>query len=217
MLIALDRDRRIIGADRVGRKALSYWGAQLHDDLRALFEPNDALLAPKYRGDVWTQVRPLAGGEPRTAIVTPPQMPSSLRLQGDGDDFIRPRRDMLVTAPFMPLTAKAQGGLPPATLRRVREYVDSHLDETIDVGSLAAAAGLSTYHFARAFKRSEGTTPHDFVLKRRIAKARELLSRPNLPLSEIAVAAGFADQSHFTRRFHEVTGMSPGQFRKSLI
>jgi AraC-like DNA-binding protein len=215
MLIAVDRDRRIIGADRVGRKVLSHWGSQLHEDLRNVFEPNDALLAPKYHGDVRTQVRPLAGGEPRAAIVTPPQISSALRLYHDGEDFIRPRLDTLATARFMPITAKARGGLPPATLRRLREYIDSHLDQTIDVGTLAAAAGLSTFHFARAFKQSEGTTPHDFVLKRRIAKARELLSRPDLSLSEIAVAAGFADQSHFTRRFHEIVGMSPGQFRKS--
>jgi len=217
MLIAIDRDCRIIGADRVGRKVLAHWGSQLHKDLRTVFEPNDALLAPKYHGDVWTQVRPIAGGEPRAAIVTPPQISSALRLYPDGEDFIRPRLDTLATARFMPLTAKARGGLPPATVRRLRDYIDSHLDQTIDVGTLATAAGLSTYHFARAFKQSEGTTPHDFVLKRRIAKARELLSRPDLSLSEIAAAAGFADQSHFTRRFHEIVGMSPGQFRKSLM
>jgi AraC-like DNA-binding protein len=127
----------------------------------------------------------------------------------------RPRVDTLVTASFVPLAIKARGGLTPAALRRVRDYVESHLDQTIEVESLAAAAGLSTYHFARAFKQSEATTPHGFVLERRIAKAQELLRRRDLTLSEIAIATGFADQSHFTRRFREVVGMAPGQFRKS--
>jgi len=74
---------------------------------------------------------------------------------------------------------------------------------------------LSRFHFARAFKQSEGLTPHGLVLERRLAKARELLIRTSLSLSEIASAVGFADQSHFTRRFREVVGASPGQFRRA--
>ena len=99
-------------------------------------------------------------------------------------------------------------------MRRIRDYVDSHLDENIDLKSLAATAGLSLYHFARSFKQSEGMTPHHFILERRLTKARELLGCGDVSLSEIASAAGFADQSHFTRRFHEMVGVSPGEFRK---
>jgi AraC family transcriptional regulator len=62
--------------------------------------------------------------------------------------------------------------LPPATLRRIRDYVDLHLDQNIELESLAATAELSVYHFARIFKHSEGTTPHTFVLERRLARAR---------------------------------------------
>jgi AraC-like DNA-binding protein len=216
MLIAVDGERRIIGADRVGRGALSHWGHRLDDGLWTVFERNDALLAQKYGGDVWTQMRLLANGGRRAAAITPPEVSLALRPERDSDDVrLRPRLDTLVTARFMPLASKARGGLPPATLRRVRDYIDSHLDKAIDVKSLAATAGLSTYHFARAFKQSQGTTPHGFVLERRLAKARELMDRPDLSLSEIAVAAGFADQSHFTRRFREVLGIPPGQFRKS--
>jgi AraC-like DNA-binding protein len=112
------------------------------------------------------------------------------------------------------VTSRAHGGLPPATLRRIREYVDSHLDQSIELESLAATAELSVYHFARTFKQSEGTTPHAFVLERRLARARELLTRTDLSLSEVAFAVGFADQSHFTRRFRQMVGVSPGQFRK---
>jgi transcriptional regulator of acetoin/glycerol metabolism/AraC-like DNA-binding protein len=217
MLLAVDRNRRIVGADLVGRRALSHWGRRLNDDLWTVFESNEALLSHKYNGDVWTQVRPVADGRLRAAIATPPESVMTRHSSVEGEDQIRPRIDLLMTPRFMPLATIARGGLPPAALRRVRDYVDSHLDKPIDVESLAAAAGLSTYHFARSFKQSEGNTPHDFVLKRRLAKARELMSRPDLSLSEIAVATGFADQSHFTRRFHEVVGISPGKFRKSQM
>ena len=78
--------------------------------------------------------------------------------------------------------------MSPATLRRIRDYVDSHLDHNIDLKSLAATAELSPYHFARTFKQTEGTTPHMFVLERRLAKARELLTRPDLSLADVALA-----------------------------
>jgi len=88
------------------------------------------------------------------------------------------------------------------------------MDQNIELESLAATVELSLYHFARTFKQSEGTTPHTFVLERRLARARELLTRTDLSLSEVAFAVGFADQSHFTRRFRQMVGVSPGQFRK---
>jgi AraC family transcriptional regulator len=85
------------------------------------------------------------------------------------------------------------------------------MDQNIEFESLAATAELSLYHFAHTFKQSEGTTPHAFVLERRLARARELLARTDLSLSEVAFAVGFADQSHFA--FAKWIGVSPGQFR----
>jgi AraC family transcriptional regulator len=99
-------------------------------------------------------------------------------------------------------------------VRRIHEHIDSHLDQNITIESMAATAELSLYHFARTFKQSEGMTPHAFVLERRIAKARKLLTETDLPLSEIAFTLGFADQSHLARRFRQMVGMSPGQFRR---
>src|SRR6516162_5663050 len=61
--------------------------------------------------------------------------------------------------------APVRGGLPPRALQRVRQYVDAHLNEKISVQSLANIAGLSLYHFARAFKQSEGLTPHDYLVQ----------------------------------------------------
>jgi AraC-like DNA-binding protein len=218
MLISVDHDRRIIGADRSARHLLSRSG---HDRLEqgvglwAVFEQNDALFRHMDRGDILTEVSPRGSAESWPAIVTPPE-PALARWSQPGSEELRlrSRLDTLAISRHVSKPLRARGGLPPATLRRIRDYVDSHLDQNIELESLAATAELSVYHFARTFKQSEGTTPHAFVLERRLARARELLARTDLSLSEVAFAVGFADQSHFTRRFRQIVGVSPGQFRK---
>lgn len=110
-----------------------------------------------------------------------------------------------------PGTAKAQGGLAPRILKRLEDFIGAHLAEPLTIADLAACAGLSPYHFARAFKRSTGESPHAFVLRRRIEHAKILL-RDNLPLADLAAACGFSSQSHFTARFREATGVTPGQY-----
>jgi AraC family transcriptional regulator len=114
-----------------------------------------------------------------------------------------------------PVQAPARGGLPPRALRRVREYVMAHLEESISVQALAAIVGLSRFHFARAFKQSEGVTPHRFLLQCRVRRAQELLAGTELPLAQIALAAGFSDQSHCSRRFRELVGVTPTKYRWS--
>jgi transcriptional regulator GlxA family with amidase domain len=109
-----------------------------------------------------------------------------------------------------------RGGLPPRTVRRIREYVDAHLEQNVDLESLARLADLSLYHFARAFKKSVGLPPHRYLLERRIERARELLADTNMPLAQIALAVGFSDQSHLTRRFHESIGTTPSTYRWNL-
>jgi AraC family transcriptional regulator len=106
-----------------------------------------------------------------------------------------------------------RGGVAPRTLARVREFVEAHLEGNISIHVLAAVAGLSTYHFARAFKQSEGMTPHDYVVQCRIRRTQELLANTDLPVSEIADVVGFADQSHCTRRFREHVGVTPSRYR----
>ena len=95
-------------------------------------------------------------------------------------------------------------------MRRVREYVETHLSESMDLAELAAIAGLSVYHFARAFKQSAGVAPHHYLVRRRVERAQEMLARSELPLSEVALATGFSDQSHLARHFRQMLGTDPG-------
>jgi AraC family transcriptional regulator len=120
--------------------------------------------------------------------------------------------DAISNAPFQ---TPMRGGLPPKALRRVRDYVTAHLEENISIQVLAAIVGLSRYHFARAFKQSEGVTPHQFLLQCRVQRAQELLAGTELPLAQIALAAGFSDQSHCSRRFRKLVGVTPSRYRWS--
>jgi len=97
----------------------------------------------------------------------------------------------------------------------VREYIAAHLQQNISIQMLADVAGLSMFHFARTFKQSEGVTPHRFLLQSRLRRVQELLANTELPLSQIAIAAGFSDQSHCARRFREFVGVTPRRYRWS--
>jgi transcriptional regulator GlxA family with amidase domain len=101
-------------------------------------------------------------------------------------------------------------------MRRVREYVEAHLSDSVNLTELAAIAGLSVFHFARQFKQSAGVTPHHYLVQKRVERAQAMLSRTDLSLSEIALAAGFSDQSHLARHFRQKLGTTPGEFRWSL-
>jgi AraC-like DNA-binding protein len=105
------------------------------------------------------------------------------------------------------------GGLPPKVLRRIREYINDNLERRISVELLAGLANLSVCYFVRAFRQSMGVTPHDYLIRQRAGKAKQLLAGTDMPLSEIALAAGFADQSHFARRFRQHVGMLPRHYR----
>jgi AraC family transcriptional regulator len=107
----------------------------------------------------------------------------------------------------------ARGGLAAWQERRARELIDARLAENLSLAEVAHACGLSVAQFARAFKRSLGLPPHRFLIERRVERARDLLLHTGLPLADVAVRCGFADQSHFTKVFHRVVGTSPGHFR----
>lgn len=106
-----------------------------------------------------------------------------------------------------------KGGLSKARVRRVLEYIDSYLNEGLTVEELAPVAGLSRYHFGKMFKESTNTTIHQYVLSRRIQRARDLLANRRYSLADIALAAGFPSQSHFTTVFSSRIGLTPAAYR----
>ena len=113
------------------------------------------------------------------------------------------------TAPPQP--RNYAGGLSKAKLQQVTEYIAEHLDREVKLIELAAIAQISPYHFLRLFKNSLGITPHQYILQRRIEKAKYLLLHTELSITEVAATAGFYDQSHFTRYFKRIVGAGPKQ------
>jgi AraC family transcriptional regulator len=105
-------------------------------------------------------------------------------------------------------------GLAPWQERRAKEAMNANLDEDISIAQLASECGLSSSHFARAFRQTTGRPPYRWLLERRIETAQSLLLNSQLSLREIAQACGFSDQSHLTRAFTRIVGTSPGAWRR---
>jgi AraC family transcriptional regulator len=107
------------------------------------------------------------------------------------------------------------GGLSPTHLKLVTDYINDQLDQELRLEELAAIVQLSTYHFCRCFKRSTGFTPHQYVIRQRVERAKQLLKDGKLGIAEIAIACGFTHQSHLIRHFKRVTGITPKNFSMS--
>lgn len=107
--------------------------------------------------------------------------------------------------------------LSPAKQRRVQDYVEANLDQPICLKDMAAIAGLSAFHFARVFKSAIGESPYHYIGSRRLARAQLLLTSTEMPLAELALTCGFANQSHFTAAFTRSIGVSPGRYRKEML
>jgi AraC family transcriptional regulator len=122
-------------------------------------------------------------------------------------------RDFGSSRPVLP---QYRGGLAPRQMRRVLDYIDAHLTDELGLVELAAIAGLSPNHFGEVFKTSVGKSPHQFVTERRVEQAMALLRNDQRSIAEIAQAAGFSSQSRLTQNFRRLTGLTPGQFRRSL-
>jgi transcriptional regulator GlxA family with amidase domain len=111
---------------------------------------------------------------------------------------------------FRPIIPEPESGTPlPGA------PIDDNIDQRISVELLAGLAKLSVRYFVRAFKQSMDVTPHDYLMRQRVERTKELLADADMPLSEIALLAGFADQSHLARRFRQHVGMSPRDYRWS--
>jgi AraC family transcriptional regulator len=105
------------------------------------------------------------------------------------------------------------GVLDKAALHRIREYVMAHLDEPMDIPTLANVAHRSPFHFSRLFAQSIGMAPHRYVVQLRLVRAMELIRGGRLGLSHVAACTGFSDHAHMSRWFKRVYGVPPSQLR----
>lgn len=108
---------------------------------------------------------------------------------------------------------RLKGGLAPYLRRQLVEFIEANLAEPLSLGQLAQMCALSEYHFARMFRESFGLPPHQYLLARRLNRARELLRSTRSAFGEIALACGFASASHFSNRFRQTMGATAGEYR----
>lgn len=101
-------------------------------------------------------------------------------------------------------------------LRRVLELVGDNLSREITLEEMAHAAGMSLFHFSREFRKSMGTSPHRYLMKRRIERAKELLANPKLSILDVTLECGFKDASHFSRVFRSIVGETPRAYRAEI-
>ncbi|HDR2537268.1 TPA: helix-turn-helix transcriptional regulator [Enterobacter ludwigii] len=109
------------------------------------------------------------------------------------------------------------GGLSPFVLRHVLAFIEENLSQPLTLAELAEQAALSEYHFARMFRQSMGLAPHQYVMQRRMEKAKALVQHTTTPLTDIALACGFNSASHFSNRFRSMMGITPSQLRAAKV
>lgn len=192
-LMLFDRRGRLLSADSRARSALAALGAEEDAAPTARLLGLDvcagAAPLPSWLLSRWLE--PVMAREERIGTIV--KLPGALQV-----------------------SSSWRGGLPRYRLRRVMAYVDSRLGGPISLDDLATVAGVSRFHFHRQFRRSVGVTPHDYVLRMRIERAKGLLTGSDLTVGEVSGAVGFADQSHFSNIFRKLTAMTPRGFRNSM-
>ena len=196
-LMLFDRRGRLLSADSRARSALTTLGAGSDAAPTARLVALDVCMAtgvsaaplPFWLRSRWLE--PVMAGEERIGTIV--KLPGALQV-----------------------SCSWSGGLPRYRLRRVVAYVDSRLGGPISLDDLARVAGVSRFHFHRQFRRSVGVTPHEYVLRMRIERAKGLLTGSDLTVGEVSGAVGFADQSHFSNIFRKLTAMTPRGFRNSM-
>jgi AraC family transcriptional regulator len=110
-----------------------------------------------------------------------------------------------------------RGGLAPVRLRRVVELIHSRIEVHVRLDDLAKSAGLSIAHFSEMFRKSTGQSPHQFVLRQKVARAKQLLRTAEVRVLDVAVACGFKTQQHFARVFRRVCGVTPTEYRQEFL
>ena len=109
------------------------------------------------------------------------------------------------------------GKLSAAQEKLIRDFIEENFNRDVGLSELAGVVRLSRFHFARAFKATTGLPPHQYVLSRRVERAKELLQSSDMSVAEVAGASGFNGSTQFIRSFREITGLTPANFRKDMI
>jgi AraC-like DNA-binding protein len=217
LLLAANEEQCIVGADRTARAAFSLDDKSLASGthLSALFEFNPALFGKRSGLDIPVQLPRTGDRDIWRVLLTPPVARSSPpRNWPEAMLHSRPRLNTLSYLPIPETPDPSRGGLSPALKNRICDFIEEHIGEKISLGALSSMAGLSTNHFARAFQQSVGMPPHRYLLRRRVQHVELMLRETQLPLSQIALAAGFSDQSHLARHYRRLTGMPPSLARR---
>jgi AraC family transcriptional regulator len=110
---------------------------------------------------------------------------------------------------------ECRGGLSRSRLKLAIEYMHDRIIDNISLPEIAAELNISQYHFCRLFKQSMGVSPHQYIIQKRIEYSQELLLKSNRKIADISLAAGFANQGHFSYHFRKLTGTTPKQYRES--
>lgn len=117
---------------------------------------------------------------------------------------------------YLPTQSHATAVLPQRKLRAVQELIESRLDTDLTLQELAAEIGYSRSHFLRMFRATTGMTPHRYVLKRRLERARQLLEHIQLTIAEVAMICGFSSHAHLALAFRKEFGITPTEYRRHL-
>jgi len=110
-----------------------------------------------------------------------------------------------------------RGGLGSARLRRIKEFVHAKIEDDLTLCEMAQSVELSTAYFSRMFRKSTGETPHQFLLRQRVERAKEMLRSPDARVMNVAVACGFKSQQHFAQVFRHLCGASPTEYRQESL
>ena len=213
IILAVDRNRTLIGADHAAREFLETTGRRFEPGL-SISEFFGCDFTPG-RGrrycDVALRLRSSATSSSWLALITPPDL-GAVQGRERLQLHTRPRLDALDRG-SLAAEQERHRELPARMVTSIEKYIDLNLEKDLSVEELASHVRMSTSYFTRSFRSSVGLTPHAYVMRRRLLRAQELIASTELPLIDIAVATGFADQSHFSRRFHQMTGVSPRTYR----
>jgi AraC family transcriptional regulator len=191
----------VIRPEFVSRAIEEYWGA---DSSKVEIEKQFLIRDPVIEAITVNLAREAAGGSPAGRLYAE-----------SGCEFLA-HHLIYRYSNLSPTPPRSMGGLSSRRLKLVLEYIEDTLGQSIKLRELAALAGVGARHFERAFRQSIGSSPHAYVMNRRLHRARDLLiNQLELPIDQIALRLGFSSSSHFSSAFRRQTGLTPTDFRKT--